>query len=318
MRIGDLARPVTTAKSDWLPGDTWIGFTPTGVGPGATAQCQSTVNRKLADGYLLEYITEQIVDPNPGHENSPEFLKQKEVHKGKAGRLVAVHRLRTTARPLIDIIGEADFRSVQDMWSKERSRNRWSVAFPIIEKFEVIDAPRARDVFGENRYREIFQRSTATLRVLSDEDRLAINDLEINRCEQDNAWIAIEDDFIKAERSDVSARTLNLLERDFALGAMEGESDERRAKVLRRAAWLAEQFISERSRKGALRCERCSFDPMNILDITPRRPRSLLDVHHLKPLEEGRRFTTVADFALLCPTCHRVEHERLRQSKLLA
>ncbi len=27
---------------------------------------------------------------------------------------------------------------------------------------------------------------------------------------------------------------------------------------------------------------------------------------------EGLRYTTAKDFALLCPTCHRVEHARIR------
>jgi hypothetical protein len=42
-------------------------------------------------------------------------------------------------------------------------------------------------------------------------------------------------------------------------------------------------------------------------------PRSLLDVHYKRPLGEGPRLTRADDFhfALLCPTCHRIEHARL-------
>ena len=51
-----------------------------------------------------------------------------------------------------------------------------------------------------------------------------------------------------------------------------------------------------------------AFDPKNKPELAGIRPRSLLDVHHRNPLEEGVRYTTTADFALLCPTCHRIEH----------
>jgi 5-methylcytosine-specific restriction protein A len=39
---------------------------------------------------------------------------------------------------------------------------------------------------------------------------------------------------------------------------------------------------------------------------------SLLEVHHKNPLDEGVRYTTVLDFALPCPTCHRFTHALLR------
>ena len=88
--------------------------------------------------------------------------------------------------------------------------------------------------------------------------------------------------------------------------------DEQRAKVRKRAAWLAQKFVLGRSRSKTLYCDHCKFDPHKIEGIDGISPRSLLDVHHMNPLDEGVRYTTLNDFALLCPTCHRVEHARLR------
>ena len=84
--------------------------------------------------------------------------------------------------------------------------------------------------------------------------------------------------------------------------------------VRRRAAWLANAFIHWRQKAGRLCCDQCTFDPATLPRLAGLgiRARSLLDVHHLHPLEEGRRRTTVADFSLLGPTCHRVEHSMLR------
>jgi 5-methylcytosine-specific restriction protein A len=82
-----------------------------------------------------------------------------------------------------------------------------------------------------------------------------------------------------------------------------------------RAAWKAQQFILGRIRKNALHCDKCGFDPSTHVDIGVIRPRSLLDVHHKCPLEEGMRYTNISDFALLCPTCHRIEHIMLNSAR---
>jgi 5-methylcytosine-specific restriction protein A len=87
---------------------------------------------------------------------------------------------------------------------------------------------------------------------------------------------------------------------------------EQRAKVILRAAWLAHKFVMHRQKTATLICDECRFDPVARINGAPVRPRSLLDVHHRHPLDEGSRVTTFADFALLCPTCHRFEHALLR------
>lgn len=62
-------------------------------------------------------------------------------------------------------------------------------------------------------------------------------------------------------------------------------------------------------------CEACGLDPAihyGLRSTTPAK-RMPVDVHHLAPLssiEEGRKVTYKIpdDFAVLCPTCHRVAH----------
>jgi 5-methylcytosine-specific restriction protein A len=133
-RIAELPAPVTAAKADWLVASSWIGFTPPSEASDAAAQCSATINRQFGTGYVLEYITRNFGKPNPGFAS------------GSAGRLVAVHRLRASARPWRAILGDADFERMQDMWSEGAGRKRWSVAFPIIESYEIATKPRASSV----------------------------------------------------------------------------------------------------------------------------------------------------------------------------
>ena len=82
-----------------------------------------------------------------------------------------------------------------------------------------------------------------------------------------------------------------------------------------RAASIAERFVDGRQRAGLLMCDECGFDPATRAAGTGVHPRSLLDVHHTRPLDEGVRLTTVADFALLCPTYHRFVHALMRSNE---
>lgn len=127
-----------------------------------------------------------------------------------------------------------------------------------------------------------------------------------------NPLSRIEADFEKAELSEIDPRTRKLIDDDLPTSAIEGMTAERWGKVRRRASWLADTFIRQRQTAGTLKCDDCEFDPAHRSDLQGIVPRSLLDVHHKAPLEEGVRETTTADFALLCPTCHRIIHSRLR------
>lgn len=136
MKIRDLPAPVTASKADWLAGTTWLGFTPTEDDLTARNKCQSTIQRQFGNGYVLEYITEQFSEPNPGFESEPAYLAEREAHRALAGRLIAVHKLRTTSRPLETILGAEEFKKLQDMWAQGGKRYRWSVAFPIVESYD--------------------------------------------------------------------------------------------------------------------------------------------------------------------------------------
>jgi 5-methylcytosine-specific restriction protein A len=205
------------------------------------------------------------------------------------------------------------------MWAQAGKRYRWSVAFPIVETFEVVGKPKAKSVLGEEAYRRLYQRSSATLRELNASERELVGSLDLRPLSAVNAHIAIEDDFEKARLSEIDRRVEKLIEEDLGRGALEGMSEERRANVKRRAAWLANSFIQKRTRAAKLHCDDCGFDPKSRFgEASNKLLRSVLDVHHKDPLAEGVRMTTIADFALLCPTCHRVEHARLKLGRLAA
>lgn len=315
MKISDLPAPVTASKADWLAGTHWLGFTPTGSDRSARAKCQSTIQRQLGSGYVVEYITEQFSAPNPGFESHPQYLADRSAHADNAGRLIAVHRLRNTARPLEEVLGAKQFKELQDMWAQDGRRFRWSVAFPIVESYEIVDRPKAKAVLGDEAFRRLYAHSSATLRPLTESERLQLSSLSISPVETKNARIGIEDEFEMAELSQIEKQFIRLMTQDISEEALEGETFEAKVKIRRRAAWIAQRFARLRMREKTLFCDECAFDPATKIDPSQISPRSLLDVHHKNPLAEGKRYTTEADLALLCPTCHRLEHARLKLKK---
>jgi 5-methylcytosine-specific restriction protein A len=178
-RISELPAVVTAAKADWSVATHWIGFTPTSDAPGSMSQCQATINKQAGRGYVLEYITQNFGTPNPGYETRPDYLADRDAHAEVAGRLVAVHRLRPTARLLRTILGDAEFERIQDMWAEDGKRRRWSVAFPIVESYEIPSKPFARDIFGPDAMRRVFGHPSATLQPLNDDERATIADLPL-------------------------------------------------------------------------------------------------------------------------------------------
>jgi 5-methylcytosine-specific restriction protein A len=310
MRVSDLPDPVNAMKADWLVATSWIGFTPQGKGGDAAQKCQSAINRQSGSGYVVEYITKSIDKPNPGFEDDSGHLEERKLHAANAGRIVAVHRLRPSSRNLREILGDESYERLQNMWAQNGNRNRWSVAFPIVESYEVEGRPLATDVLNPDSIRRLIRHTSATLRPFSAEDRAAFADLTLSPRPAINAWIAIEDEISAAESSQIAHGVLQNINIDLQYASVEGMADERWAKIRRRSAWLADRFARERARAGKLNCDHCTFSPSasDRLIGTGVNPRSTLDVHHLRPLEEGRRRTTTADFALLCPTCHRIEH----------
>ena len=316
MRISDLDRPITAAKSHWVPGGSSLAFTPSDASVNARAACTSAVNRQAAGGYVLDYVSKDIEKPNPGFEDSPEYLSDLEDHAPVAGKIIAVHRLRMgSGRSQREIMGDTAYERLQDMWARGGNRVRWSIAFPIIETFDIPDQPYAADVFGPVSYRRLFAHPATLLRPFNDDERGKLADLVITPHPASNAWIAIEDEvqFALHDEDKIPSSIKRTIEFDLT-GAMEGFSEERKVKIRTRAAWNAYKFVKARQRARRLICDECNFDPAERLAGTNIKPRAILDVHHREPLAEGVRYTGATDayFKLLCPTCHRLEHAFLR------
>lgn len=313
MKIAELPNPITASKADWLSGGTWLGFTPKSGTARAKAQCQATIQGQVKGGYVIEYITKKFDEPNPGFDSGADYEEERRKHAKQAGRFIAVHRLRSTSLPLETILGEAAYERLQDKWSAPGKRHRWSVAFPIVETYEVVGWPLAEKTLGRDIYRSIYHYSTGILRPFGPEARAAVAELSLKPKAAPNYWIAFEAELEMASRSEVDPRLLDDLASDLAL---EGQTEEIRAKIRRRAAWLAGKFIRSRLADGKLSCDLCAFEPL-ALNPRPPNPRGLLDVHHKNPIAEGARLTTVNDLALLCPICHRHEHQKLKQGETL-
>jgi 5-methylcytosine-specific restriction enzyme A len=306
LRIKNLPSPVTTAKADWLPGDHWLGFTPTDGTGAARERCRATINAQANNGYVLEYSTLKFDDPNPGFESDPQYLADKAAHRATAGKLIAVHRLRASARPLREILGDAEFERLQDMWAEGNKRYRWSVAFPIIESYTIVGHSRANQVLSHESMIRVFAHPSGTLRPLNDDERRQLAELDIEPRPTRNMWIGIADEAEMAEQSYVDQRTQRSIDAD--LGALEGLTEEQKRLVRKRAAWLADRFVRNRFKAGQLFCDNCGFDPAPKIVGTAIKARALLDVHHMNPLDEGARLTTESDFCLVCPNCHRYMH----------
>lgn len=312
MQVKDLSAPVTAMKLDWVAASKWMGFTPRKNNLASRNSRTQTVLKQYGRGYVVEYITITIPRPNSGYERDPDYLKGRAEHELNAGRFVAVHKIKTSSRPLQEIIGEEEYTKLQNIWATNAMRCRWSVAFPVIETYIIKDKPLAKELLGEALFHE-FIIQTATLRTIDDRVRACLNDLEIEPVLAKNEWIAVEDEIEAAERSPLNPAVQRYIDIDLA-GALEGETDERRQKLRKRAIWLANKYVLDRINSSKLKCDECPFDP-NVVMPGLIKARSLVDVHHRHPLEEGVRRTTFDDFALLCPTCHRIEHQRLKLRK---
>lgn len=66
-------------------------------------------------------------------------------------------------------------------------------------------------------------------------------------------------------------------------------------------------ILALRQARGPLACEACNEV---IADAYGPEHAEVVDVHHLRPLAQGVQNPSPSDFAILCPTCHRVVHFR--------
>lgn len=103
---------------------------------------------------------------------------------------------------------------------------------------------------------------------------------------------------------------------DALVGAQVGwiELSEEGRKVLRthlateRKSGNRRAVIRMRTAKGPLTCDACRA---NLAERYGKEHAEVVELHHLQPLARGvQKPKGMDDFALLCPTCHRVVHHR--------
>ena len=98
-----------------------------------------------------------------------------------------------------------------------------------------------------------------------------------------------------AEKVAMAARS------DANVTTEEGKRAYSRSVKLERDPKISKE-VKERNKQlheGVYKCEACAFS---------EGKSALFDAHHLVPLSLGQRQTSVLDFAVLCPTCHRLAH----------
>jgi predicted HNH restriction endonuclease len=57
-----------------------------------------------------------------------------------------------------------------------------------------------------------------------------------------------------------------------------------------------------------LTCQGCGFSPPRDLRAGVPLKGTVVEVHHMNPVADGERETTLQDLVTLCPTCHRLLH----------
>lgn len=87
------------------------------------------------------------------------------------------------------------------------------------------------------------------------------------------------------------------------VSAEEGRRIRKESIELERRGLLAAEAKRHNAQRHGGRhvCEACGFSD---------ELAALFDAHHLVPLALGQRITVVTDFSVLCPTCHRIAHQK--------
>ncbi len=89
--------------------------------------------------------------------------------------------------------------------------------------------------------------------------------------------------------------------------AKEGKWREYRHQRRERKSMRASKLKRALQDQGELRCEACDFK-----FHLPAYREAALEVHHRLPIADGVRVTRLDDLAVLCATCHRLIHAKMR------
>ncbi len=323
MLVSDLPAPLGAVVPSWYPTFdhtpvlAWMGFTPKGL----LSQFIGKVTPLISPGYVCEYITKNIGTPNEGFERQNWYYEEKGLHEINRERLVAIHRLRPEPEDLRSIAGETYYQEIRQRWFKKDDLNRWSVNFQIVESYEIEGRPRIADILSAEAKQRLINHPAIYPRPLTDADRRAFADLRLvprdlatSRGNKHRRPVSREIKIDVVVESEIEEQVAAHIHEDLKQSADEGMLTEQSLAVRKRDAELANAFARQREREGGLFCDRCGFRAKDAACLAgfAIEPRSLFDVHHLNPIAAGHRRTTMADFALLCPTCHRIEHIQLK------
>lgn len=262
----------------------------------------------MGKGYVLEYVSISLPSPNPN--SRPLTPEEKATHAQAVGALTAVFRLANRPVHAREIVPADHYDQMQNRWDQRGDRARWSEAFPIIEAWEIGGWPKAREVLGVEAAARRCETQSQFLKELDESDRAKLADLELIPIDLPPDGLAAKHfiDLARQTNKDRGIRSEGLLPEDRALyedyTAVEGLTKEARIRFAhrdRRLIKIAKQFF-------ALECSICRYDPIQ-RGATPSQARAILEAHHKVPVQAGVRLSRLADFALLCPTCHREVHQ---------
>jgi 5-methylcytosine-specific restriction protein A len=318
MLIGDLPRPILTVKGHFnpefpdrvTPRNGWVGFTPTRDEPASREQLRATVSRQMGNGYVLEYVT--LSRPPPNAAARPITPEEKDLHARAAGSLTAVFKLARRHVHARDLVDPQQYKDMQDRWDQRGDRARWSVAFPIIEAWEINGWPKARNVLGMEAAGRTCELQSQSLKPLEADDQAKLAPLEIAPINLPADGLAARYFVALAQQENrensrpadsLSPQDRPLLE-DYS--AVEGMTKEQRIRVVLRDR----QLVKALKRIGPLRCSNCTYDPIQ-RGASQAQARAILEAHHVLPVSAGERLSRLSDLVLLCPTCHREVHQGL-------
>ncbi len=243
MRIHDLPRKVSGVRGNWLPEflpgaplkDGWIGFTPRSDHPSSGPRLRNTILKQIGRGYILEYVP--LTPPKPNRHGRPLTPGEKEWHARSAGSLTAVYRVIDHRFHASELVSTQEFEDIQGRWAYNGKQSRWSEAFLIVEAWNIVGWPKAREILGLESADRACEQLSSGIKVLTDEDRSRLDHLELTPVDLPGDGMAaryfIRESQKRNQEKNVTANSITAdrhLYQDFA--AIEGSTREIRLRLL--------------------------------------------------------------------------------------
>jgi hypothetical protein len=297
MRIADLPQLVSAIKGHWFPEfpdpsllkDGWVGFTPGRDNAASRAQSRATISRQMGSGYILEYVSIALPQPNAG--SRPLTLDDRAMHAKAAGALTGVFKLANRPVHARELIGLQDYQDMQDRWDKGKDRVRWSEGFPIIEAWEIRDWPKARKVLGLESAARACEQLARGLKPLNEDDRTKLAPLEIVPIELPSDGFAARYFIDLAQQTNQlngrAAGSLSPGDRGLSedYSGIEGTTRDQRVRIVLRDRYLVKRL----KQTTPLKCSTCTYDPFEH-GASASQARAILEAHHTLPMQAGKRY----------------------------